>query len=232
LTRDFAIIPVKGLLDSKSRLSRSLNPPDKKKLILAMLKDVLTAVEESDLFSRVLVVSPDRNVEGEANLPSGAFLHQEGPGLNAGIRQSTLLAMHERASSVAVLLADIPLVEPRDLKELYSVGNNAQRVVLSPSLKGGTNVMVRVPPDIIAPAYGRWSFSTHLRATQKTGVAVYSVSNQRLSFDVDTPEDLIAVARKDLHQRTHTARSLQEITALNLLVRTSKQDRSGLATHS
>jgi 2-phospho-L-lactate guanylyltransferase len=140
--------------------------------------------------------------------------------------------MREKASSVAVLLADIPMIEPRDLKELYSVGGTAQKVVLTPSLKGGTNVMVREPPNIIAPAYGRWSFSTHLRAAQKTEVAVYSVSNQRLSFDVDTPEDLIAVERKDPHQRTHTARSLQEITALNVLVRTSKQDRSELATHS
>jgi 2-phospho-L-lactate/phosphoenolpyruvate guanylyltransferase len=221
LTKDFAIIPVKGLFESKSRLSRSLGPPDKKKLVLAMLTDVLTAVEESELFSRVLVISPDRNVEGEANLRDGAFLHQEGPGLNAGIRQSTLLATRERASSVTVLLADIPLVEPRDLKELYSVGSTGHRVVLSPSLKGGTNVMVREPPDIIAPAYGRWSFSTHLRAAQKTGLAVYSISNQRLSFDVDILEDLVAIARKDPGERTHTARLLQEITTLHVLPRTS-----------
>jgi 2-phospho-L-lactate guanylyltransferase len=222
LTRNFAIIPVKGLLESKSRLSHSLSSQDKKKLVIALAKDVLTAVEESALFSRVLVVSPDRNVLKEANLPAGSFLHQEGQGLNAGIRQSTLLAMREKASSVAVLLADIPLVEARDLKEIYTVGNVAQRVVLSPSLKGGTNVMVRAPPDIIAPAYGRWSFSTHLRAAQKTGVAVYSVSNQRLSFDVDTQEDLIALTKRDPHHRSHTARSLQELTTPHLLARTSK----------
>jgi len=108
LTRDFAIIPVKGLLESKSRLSRSLGSRDKKKLILAMLKDMLTLVEESELFSRVLVVSPDQNVKAEANLPDGSFLHQEGQGLNAGVRQSTLFATREKASSVAVLLADIP----------------------------------------------------------------------------------------------------------------------------
>ena len=222
MTKDFAIIPVKGLLDSKSRLSRSLDQRDKKKLILAMLKDVLTAVEESELFSRVLVVSPDRNVEAEANLQDGDFFHQEGAGLNAGIRQSTLLAMRERASSVAVVLADIPLVEPSDLKELYSAGNTAQRVVLSPSLKGGTNIMIREPPDIIAPAYGRWSFSTHLRAAQKTGIAVYSFSNPRLSFDVDTPDDLITIRGRDPQGKTHTARCLQEMTPLHVMARDSR----------
>ncbi|TMI09090.1 2-phospho-L-lactate guanylyltransferase [Candidatus Bathyarchaeota archaeon] len=222
MTRDFAVIPVKGLLESKSRLSRSLGSRDKKKLILAMLKDVLTSVEESELFSRVLVVSPDLNVKAEANLPDGSFLPQEGQGLNAGVRQSTLFATRENAASVVVLLADIPLVEGRDLKELYSVRDNVPRVVLSPSLKGGTNVMVRVPPDIMPPAYGRWSYSTHLRAAQRTGLAVYSVSNPRLSFDIDTPEDLITMRRRDPHGRTHTARCLQQVTPPHLVARISK----------
>ena len=222
MIKDFAIIPVKGVVESKSRLVRSLSPQDKKKLVIALLEDVLAAVTESQLFSRVLVVSPDPNVEKEANLPNGIFLHQEGQGLNAGIRRSTLFAMREKASSVAVLLADIPMLEPRDLKELYSVGSTAPKVVVSPSLKGGTNVMVQEPPNLIAPAYGRWSFSTHLRAAQKAGLAVYSISNSRLSFDVDTLEDLIAVARKDPHGKTRTAKCLQEMTLLHVLARGSK----------
>jgi len=222
LTKDFAIIPVKGLLDSKSRLSRALDPQNKKKLIIGLLEDVLTAVEDSELFNRVLVVSSDPNVEKEAKLRDGTFLRQEGQGLNAGVRQSTLFAMRERASSVAVLLADVPLVEKRDLRELYSTGDVAPRVVLSPSLKGGTNVMIREPPDIIATAYGRWSFSTHLRVAQKTGLAVYSVSNPRLSFDVDIPEDLITITRRDPHGKTQTARCLQEMIPLHIIARTPK----------
>jgi len=212
LTKNFAIIPVKGLLDSKSRLSGSLGPRDKKKLIIALLEDVLAAVKESELFNRVLVVSPDPNVAEEASLPHGSFLHQEGQGLNAGVRQSTHFALGEKASSVAVILADIPLIEPRDLKELYSLGDAVSRVVLSPSLKAGTNVMVREPPNAIGSSYGRWSFSTHLRAAQKTGAAVYSISNSRLSFDVDTPEDLITMRRRDPQGKTRTARCLQEVT--------------------
>jgi len=221
LTRDFAIIPVKGLLDSKSRLSRSLGPQDKKKLIIALLEDVLSAVKGSELFNRVLVISPDPNVAEEASLPHGSFLHQEGQGLNAAVRQSTHFALGEKASSVAVILADIPLVEPRDLKELYSLGVTIPRVVLSPSLKAGTNVMVREPPNTIGSSYGRWSFSTHLRAAQKTGGAVYSISNPRLSFDVDTPEDLTTVRRRDPQGRTHTARCLQEMTP-HVMTRSSR----------
>lgn len=222
MTRKFAVIPVRGLLESKSRLSRALQPQDKKKLILAMFKDVLGAVEESKLFNRVLVISPDRNVEREAHLQSATFLHQEGTGLNAGIRQATLYAIGEKASSAAVLLADIPLVESRDLKELYSVGTNSQRVVLSPSMKGGTNVMIREPPGLISPVYGRWSFSNHLRAAQKKGVAVYSLSNQRLSFDIDTPSDLTTLARKDPQARTHSAKVLQEIATVRVSTKPSR----------
>lgn len=222
MTNNIAVIPVKGVLDSKSRLNRALAPADKKKLILAMLKDVLISVTESETFERVMVVSPDRAVEKEASLGQGIFVHQEGSGLNSGIRQSTILAVREKASSVAVVLADIPLAQPRDLKELYSVGNGGERVVLSPSLKGGTNIMIREPPDLIPSAYGRWSFSNHLRAAQKTGVPVYAVSNPRLSFDIDSPEDLEKVAKWDLRARTHTSRVLRDISTIRLVARASK----------
>jgi 2-phospho-L-lactate/phosphoenolpyruvate guanylyltransferase len=222
MTNNIAVIPVKGLLDSKSRLNRALAPQDKKKLILAMLKDVLRSAWDSEIFDHVMVVSPDRNVEREGNLEQGVFLHQEGLGLNSGIRQATHLAMKAKSSSVAVLLADIPLMQPKDLKDLYSVGSAGERVVLSPSMKGGTNVMIRDPPNLIPPGYGRWSFSNHLRAAQKLGVAVYSISNQTLSFDIDTPEDLMLVAGRDPHTRTHTSRVLREISAVRVAARISK----------
>lgn len=222
MTRNFAIIPVKGLFESKSRLSPLLAPSDKSRVIVALLEDVLSAVEESAVFSRVLVVSPDRNVEQVARQYDGLFLHQEGQGLNAGVRQSTLFAVTEKASSVAVILADIPLLEPRDLKELYSLGDAVPRVVLSPSLKAGTNVMVRDPPNAIGPSYGRWSFSTHFRAAQKIGATVYSFSNPRLSFDVDTPEDLITMRIRDPRGKTRTARCLQEMAPLHVVVRSTR----------
>ena len=213
---------MKGLLDSKSRLNRALAPPEKKKLILAMLRDVLVSVMESEIFDRVMVVSPDPNVAGEANLEKGVFLHQEGSGLNSGIRQATIVAKRAKASSVAVLLADIPLAQPKDLRELYALGNAPERIVLSPSLKGGTNVMVREPPDLIQSVYGRWSFSNHLRAAQKVGVPVYSVSNPRLSLDIDTPEDLVSVRRADPHSKTYTSRALGEISTIHVAPRTTR----------
>ncbi len=222
MTRDYAIIPVKGLLESKSRLSQALAQNDKKKLILAMLTDVLTAVSDSDLFAKVLVVSPDRNVGTEADLSDASFVHQESHGLNAGIKQATHLAKLEKASSVTVLLADIPLIEPRNLKELLVEGTSPEKVILAPSLKGGTNVMIREPPEIIATAYGRWSYSNHLRAAQKAGVAVYSISNSRLSFDVDTPDDLKALLKKDPQGSTLSAKCLREIPPLQPLARTMR----------
>ncbi|HEV2119636.1 MAG TPA: 2-phospho-L-lactate guanylyltransferase [Candidatus Bathyarchaeia archaeon] len=222
MTKNFAIIPVKGLIDSKSRLSQSLSPKDKKTLIIALLEDVLAAAEGSELFSRILVVSPDPNVEKAANLREGSFLRQEGQGLNAGVRQSTLFALTQKASSVAVILADIPLLEPRDLKELYSLGDSVPMVVLSPSLKAGTNIMVREPPNVIDPSYGRWSFSTHLRAAQKSGAVVYSFSNPRLSFDVDTPEDLITMRRKDPLAKTHTGGCLEETELLHAIPQSAR----------
>jgi len=72
----------------------------------------------------------------KASLPHGTFLHQEGQGLNAGVRQSTLFAIREEASSVAILLADIPMLEPRDLKEAILSRRSRREGRIGPFLEG------------------------------------------------------------------------------------------------
>ncbi|HLE64546.1 MAG TPA: 2-phospho-L-lactate guanylyltransferase, partial [Candidatus Bathyarchaeia archaeon] len=57
--KDIAVVPVKGLTDAKKRLADYLSPIERKKLVRAMLLDVLNALHESRSFAEVLVVSPD-----------------------------------------------------------------------------------------------------------------------------------------------------------------------------
>jgi 2-phospho-L-lactate guanylyltransferase len=207
MTDNWAVIPVKGLTESKTRLSTSLQGDKRRILVEALLEDVLSSVIRSRVFGTVMVISPDENVGSRIRLQEVSFLKQAGDGLNRAVEQANGLAMQKHAGSVTTVLADIPLVEPGDFKELVSIGSAVRRVVMAPSLKGGTNVLLTSPPGVISPSYGRWSYSKHLRQAQSSGLNAYSISNSRISFDIDTMSDLMELRRLDPEGKTASARA-------------------------
>jgi len=210
LSEDWAVIPVRGLADSKTRLSSYLGER-KKLLVEALLQDVLSSILQSKVYGAVLVVSPDANVAAKARGSEVSFLRQTSFGLNRAIEQVNRLALRENALSMTTILADIPLAEPRDFRELLDLGNGDRKAVMVPSLKGGTNVMMTRPPAAIRPGYGRWSYSKHLRQAQIAGIDAYSMSNARVSFDIDTVDDLIELRRRDPEGRTASARVVRSM---------------------
>jgi 2-phospho-L-lactate guanylyltransferase len=210
--KDWAVIPVKGLNESKTRLSGFLGP--KRRLFVeALLHDVLSSVVNSNLFDTILLVSSDEALAAEARKRNVSFLRQTLPGLNRAVDEANKHALHDHASSVTVVLGDIPLVKQEDFSELMHISSGRQKVVMAPSMKGGTNVMLSSPPGVIEPSYGRWSYSKHLRKAQSLGVDTYSISNPRVSLDIDTPEDLRELSRRDPTGKTESAKVLRTLLA-------------------
>ena len=209
---DFAIVPVKSLSEAKRRLANHLDPEERKALVLAMLDDVLTSIGKSRSFSETYIVSPDLSLERTARNHRVGFIRQNGAGLNAAIRQALRYLARSKVSSVTTILADLPLAKPSDFTELMRISAHSPRVVLAPSLKGGTNVMLRAPPNLIKTSYGRWSYAKHLRVSQGKNVPVYSISNPRLSFDVDTIEDLKALVMLDASRRTNAGKVAKKLS--------------------
>lgn len=210
MSSDWAVIPVKGLSESKTRLSTVLGSK-RRLLVQALLHDVLSSVVESKAFDSVLVISSDGILATEATGRNVSFLRQVTSGLNRAVDEANRHADREHASSVTTILGDIPLVTADDFRELMRIGTKQRRVVMAPSTKGGTNIMLNSPPGVVEPSYGRWSYSKHLRKAQSLGVDTYSISNLRVSFDMDTPEDLRELIRRDPIGRTESARVLQTL---------------------
>ena len=213
--KDVAVVPVKGLPEAKRRLSNHLSPDDRKTLVLAMLDDVLDSLYTSGVFSEILVVSPDGSLEKNVKRNRGVFVKQRGAGLNAAIKQASGGSLFKKVSSMTTILADLPLAGAKDFQKLASISKEKPRIVLAPSLKGGTNVMLRCPPVVIPTSYGRWSYAKHLRAGQKRGISVYSVSNPRLAFDIDTIQDLKSLRQADPSGKTHAGRLAHAIGRLS-----------------
>src|SRR2546428_9960283 len=166
MTDNWAVIPVKGLTESKTRLSPYLQVDKRRILVEALLEDVLSSIIRSRVYGTVMVISPDENVDSQIRPQEVFFLKQTGVGLNRAIEQANRLATQKHARSLTTVLADIPLIEAGDFKELLSIGPSVRKVVMAPSLKGGTNVMLTSPPAMIYPSYGQWTYSTTLHTDQ------------------------------------------------------------------
>jgi len=207
MTENWAVIPVKGLTESKTRLSAYLQADKRRSLVEALLDDVLSSIVRSRVYGTIMVISPDENVASGIRPPEVSFLKQTGIGLNRAVEQANRLATLGHARSLTTILADIPLVEPGDFRELASLGAPGRRVAMAPSMKGGTNVMLTSSPGAISPSYGRWSYSKHLRRAQAAGLNAYSISNSRVSFDIDTMSDLRELRRLDPEGKTASGRA-------------------------
>jgi 2-phospho-L-lactate guanylyltransferase len=109
-----------------------------------------------------------------------------------GIRHA-LASGYER---VMLVPGDTPLLNPLELDALLARSEaDGMQVVIVPDRHGsGTNALVITPPDAFRPSFGPDSLNRHVTLAQEAGL-LHSVEEvPSLSHDIDTPEDLNALA--------------------------------------
>ena len=186
-----ALLPAKPLPLAKTRLGTLLGDDERMRVAGAMFADVLRALGASHALDAVVVVTADMVLAARARA-AGAVVVDEGTprGLNGAVNLGTETAVRLGATSVLVVLSDVPLVEPADIDELLHRAP-AQGALVVPSKEGtGTNAMLRQPPSVFPPCFGGRSLERHVAAAQRARLACEIVRNPRLELDLDTPEDL------------------------------------------
>lgn len=183
-------IPVKSLARAKTRLSPALSVLERGALTLAMLEDMLDAALSLSGW-QTWVVSPDEVVLEIAARRGARPVPEAKPPLSAAIRQVEALASEEEVAALAVLPGDLPLVSaPRLVEALRTLGP----VVLARSNDGaGTSLLLRRPPRSIPARFGPDSFRRHLELASKRGLPVSTVETPELTFDLDVPDDILAL---------------------------------------
>jgi 2-phospho-L-lactate guanylyltransferase len=197
-----ALVPVRSLTGSKSRLGEPLDAEERADLVRALLRRTVREARAAATVAEVLVVSMDGDLLEEARSLGAASLLQEVDGLNEGLEEARRAA---GASSAAVLVlpVDLPGISASAIDALVEAGETARRgaparpvVVLVPDRHGtGTNALLVAPSPAIPFRFGEGSRAAHAAAARAAGASYVEVDGV-LSFDLDTPEDLLEADRR------------------------------------
>lgn len=199
-----ALVPVRSLAGSKTRLGEPLDPEERAELVLALLRRVVDAAAGCRRVEKVAVVSRDPELLMEAAGLGVAAILQRGEGLNEGLAEARA-RIEDGWDALLVLPADLPGATPQAVEELIAAAASAavQRpdcpaVALVPDRHGtGTNALLISPPDAIEFRFGEGSRAAHAAEADRIGAAFVELEGP-LSFDLDTPEDLLEADRRGL----------------------------------
>lgn len=194
-------VPVKSLERAKSRLAKVLSLPERATLTLAMAEDVLDACTAQPSWE-TWVVSRDEAVLEVAARHGARPVPEAGRSLNEAIRQAESLVTG-RSSTLAVVLADLPLLTPTSLA--IALAGDARVTAAPAASDGGTNLLVRHPPSVIPPRFGPASLARHRWAARHARVSFRQVRSPELAFDLDRPTDLMRVLAENRPGRTLAA---------------------------
>jgi 2-phospho-L-lactate/phosphoenolpyruvate guanylyltransferase len=199
--RATAIIPVKRFGVAKQRLLEALDRPGRAALVKAMLADVLAATTRAELVERVIIVTGEGRAERialrHAQRVATALEVLRDPQDTGHPEAATLGIIRAKAlgaECVALLPGDCPMLDPDELDAALERMRSG-RVTIVPDRHGtGTNALLLSPADAIGPAFGPDSCARHADRARRLGHEVAVEQLESLSLDVDTPDDLAAMA--------------------------------------
>lgn len=196
--RIWAVVPFRGPVGSKRRLSGLLSAAEREQLSLAMLGGVLDVLLVSPEIERVLLLTPsptsaiwpvherlsvveEPRIDGQSG---------ENDGLNAALRHAQDLAAASGATGLTIVPSDLPTIAGADLAAILDAAVDAPVAIAPDSAAEGTNALLLQPPHALVPSFGVGSFARHRHLAEAAGLRVAVVERSGLALDLDTPDDV------------------------------------------
>jgi 2-phospho-L-lactate guanylyltransferase len=194
-----ALIPVKRLEESKSRLLPQLPDARRQALTLAMLEDLIESLSQTPGIDQVAVTTPDPVVAERANAAGAKSLIREEPGLNAALEDGLERLRDTKNRDLLIVLGDVAGASPSDFTKLLeaAAATDSAGVWLVPSSDGGTSALLLAAGAQIPCTFGSDSAKRHREAAQVAGVQFHEIELPSLTIDLDQPEDLVAFLRTE-----------------------------------
>ncbi len=193
----WAIVPVKPLNRSKSRLSTVLDIEQRETFSREMLERTLGILKQVEKISDILVVSRDTAALKHIRQFGVQTLQESGtPELNDSLTRATQVVGSWNASAVLIVAGDIPLLEVGDIEGMIGLAEHSPAVVIATDRhRDGTNVMLVSPPGLIPYRYGSGSLYRHIEEARAASVEPAHFHSPTIELDVDTPEDFTLYRR-------------------------------------
>lgn len=197
----WALVPFKGASGAKRRLGDVLNETERESLVLAMMRDVLATLTRCRTLGGVLLVSRDRMAFELAEEFGIDVFEDSATDLSGAVVQSGDYARDSRAASGTLFVpGDVPLIRPEDVD---AVLDGHQQVTLVPDANDiGTNAAASSPPNAFEYLFDGKSFKPHIASARRAGIEPRIVRRTAWGLDVDTVDELTAVAARALGTRT------------------------------
>ena len=209
-----AVLPVKRFGAAKQRMAGGITGGQRRDLAEAMVADVLEAIGQARAIERTIVVTGDPIAqELAADFGAEVVPDPEDSGHVEAALAGIARAEADGAERVVLLAGDCPLLDPRELDRLLT-GVPGNYVGVVPDRHGtGTNALLLSPPNAIVPAFGEGSRDRHVEAARQAGVPFGIEELPSIELDLDTPADVIALARE---LEKHRGRAKRTAKALGI----------------
>ncbi|MDT8320170.1 MAG: 2-phospho-L-lactate guanylyltransferase [Xanthomonadales bacterium] len=227
MSQNWALVPLNNLDQAKSRLGPALDCAGRRALVLAMAEDALSALVEVDSIERILLVSN----EPEAGTllrdwPIEVFYSADHEGLNLELVQAAAYAATQGADRILIVHADLPWLTPETLVRFVTDCPPGVLRAAQCKLGVGTNALLTPLPLPLPLVFGPESLQRFTEGAAARGLDLHIVTDRRLSFDIDSPEDLqqlLEASPSNPAPATRTARVLEHIHYFAPIARTEQR---------
>ena len=203
----WAVVPLKQLEQAKARLANVLSAEERRSLMLAMARDVLTALSRASHLTGILLVS--RTPEADALAQSfNTERFGESPSADLSeslVQASEYLTRQFAAAGVMIVPADVPLVSPDEIDGIlqrHPLDGEPRVSVVPDNDHIGTNCLICSPPNCIDYLFDGKSFKPHLDAAMAAGITPTVMPSAGFALDIDTPGDLRTLLERDPASQT------------------------------
>lgn len=208
-----AVVPLKDLVQAKTRLAGLLSPSERRALAQAMVEDVLSVLCAHPQVSQVILISDDPAASLLAARYAVDYWSEAAlgcRGLNNVVRCASERLLGQSPQPLLVLHGDLPLLSAEDISAVIACQDKTRGLVIACDLQGtGTNLLAFDRDSVPRFSFGAGSCARHLADAHDRELAVELLRRPGLATDVDEARDLaVVLTALDAGDPGNTARLL------------------------